>query len=247
MIAAGALPPSIVIGAVIFLLSDTAVISGAMPQARPAAVAVSTATSPFDSFIAEASQRFGIPITWISAVILQESRGDRAAVSPVGAMGLMQIMPATWTELRARYHLGANPFDPRDNILAGTAYLSELLQQFGSPAFLAAYNMGPARYSAYVEGGFALPTETQHYLAKLAPVVAEAHLLAGVETASSAAAPPSGSPLFVALSSNARPVAALPSNWSALATQPATHRASAQVEPAVASLFATSSAEDLFP
>ena len=73
-----------------------------------------------------------------------ESTNDPHALSPKGAMGLMQIMPKTWQELRARYGLGADPYEPRDNILAGAAYLRELHDRFGSPGFLAAYNAGPS-------------------------------------------------------------------------------------------------------
>ena len=57
----------------------------------------------------------------------------------------MQIMPATWGQLRARYGLGPDPFDVRDNIMAGAAYLRELHDRYGSPGFLAAYNAGPGR------------------------------------------------------------------------------------------------------
>jgi len=211
-------------------------------------VATPVSDRSLDGFIAEASQRFGIPIAWITAVIRQESRGDSVALSSAGAMGLMQIRPATWAELRDRYHLGSDPFDPRDNILAGAAYLSELLRQFGSPTFLAAYNMGPARYTAYVEGGLALPAETQHYLAKLAPIVANDHAFADGEIASPAAVPWTGSPLFVALSSNIGPAQESPPNdYPAIAQNAVIYHASAQVDPAVASLFATSPAGDLFP
>src|SRR3546814_5730962 len=76
-----------------------------------------------------------------------ESRGDVRAVSPKGAMGLMQLMPDTWASLRVRLGLGANPYDPRDNILAGAAYLREMHDRYGSPGFLAAYNAGPGRRS----------------------------------------------------------------------------------------------------
>jgi len=55
-----------------------------------------------------------------------ESGGDVLALSPQGAMGLMQIMPNTWAGLRARHGLGADPYEPRDNILAGAAYLREM-------------------------------------------------------------------------------------------------------------------------
>ena len=70
--------------------------------------------------------------------------------SPVGAMGLMQLMPETYDEVRARYGLSDDAFDPHNNILAGTAYLREMYDAFGSPGFLAAYNGGPARLEDYL-------------------------------------------------------------------------------------------------
>ena len=122
-------------------------------------------------YIAEAARRFGLPIAWIRAVMDAESAGDVRAVSPRGAMGLMQIMPNTWSELRTRYGLGRDPFDPRDNILAGAAYLREMHDRYGSPGFLAAYNAGPQRYDEYLAGVRALPAETRAYVAMLAPLV----------------------------------------------------------------------------
>jgi soluble lytic murein transglycosylase-like protein len=86
-------------------------------------------------------------------------------------MGLMQIMPKTWTELRARYGLGADPYDPRDNILAGAAYIRELYDRYGATGFLAAYNAGPGRYERHLATGRPLPDETQAYVAKLAPMI----------------------------------------------------------------------------
>jgi Transglycosylase SLT domain len=77
---------------------------------------------PFTAFVAEASQSFSIPASWIWAVMRIESAGDPRAVSPKGAMGLMQIMPKTYTGLRARHHFGPDAYNPRDNILAGAAY-----------------------------------------------------------------------------------------------------------------------------
>jgi hypothetical protein len=121
--------------------------------------------------IAEAARRFGVPAAWIQAVMAAESAGDARAVSPKGAMGLMQIMPDTWSELRARYGLGRDPFDPRDNILAGAAYLREMHDRYGSPGFLAAYNAGPQRYDEYLAGVRALPAETRAYVAMLAPLI----------------------------------------------------------------------------
>ena len=100
-----------------------------------------------------------------------ESAGRVSAVSNAGAMGLMQIMPDTWDELRIRHRLGRDPFDPRDNILAGTPYLREMFDRFGSPGFLAAYNAGPERYRQHVADGRPLPGETRAYLAKLLPMI----------------------------------------------------------------------------
>ncbi len=122
-------------------------------------------------YIAEAARRFGVPIAWIRAVMDAESAGEARAVSRKGAMGLMQIMPDTWSALRTRYGLGRDPFDPRDNILAGAAYLREMHDRYGSPGFLAAYNAGPQRYDEYLAGVRALPAETRAYVALLAPLV----------------------------------------------------------------------------
>ena len=132
---------------------------------------VAAAADPIAAIIAEASRRFGIPASWIRAVMQVESFGDVRALSPKGAMGLMQIMPEAWAALRSRYGLGADPFDAHDNIIAGAAYLRELLDRYGSPGFLAAYNAGPARYEDHVATGRALPAETQAYVAALAPVI----------------------------------------------------------------------------
>ncbi len=125
----------------------------------------------FAGFINEASQRFAIAPNWIRSVQSIESAGDVHARSPKGAMGLMQIMPATWAELRERYNLGNDPYDPHDNILAGTAYLRELLDRYGSPGVFAAYNAGPSRYEEHLAGG-SLPDETRAYVAKLANLLA---------------------------------------------------------------------------
>ena len=83
-----------------------------------------------------------VPAHWIRAVMQLESIGDKGALSPKGAMGLMQIMPETYAELRLRYHLGADPYEPRNNILAGAAYLREMHDRFGPGGFLAAYKRG---------------------------------------------------------------------------------------------------------
>lgn len=126
--------------------------------------------------IAAASRRFGVPEHWIAAVMRVESGGHltlngRPIRSSAGAMGLMQVMPRTYAELRTRYHLGANPYAPRDNIMAGAAYLREMFDRFGTPWFLAAYNAGPARLEQTLLTGRALPAQTQRYLAAVAPKI----------------------------------------------------------------------------
>ena len=125
----------------------------------------------FAAFIGEASRRFAIPEHWIRAVMQLESGANDRAISPKGALGLMQIMPRTWVELSVRYELGVDPLDPHDNILAGTAYLREMHDRFGSAGFLAAYNAGPERYKQHLTTGRPLPAETQAYVAALAPVI----------------------------------------------------------------------------
>ncbi|MFG1360129.1 MULTISPECIES: lytic transglycosylase domain-containing protein [Xanthobacter] len=166
-------------------------------HAQEAAVSLPDASDPFGAPIAEAAQRFGIPAAWIRAVMRAESAVDTTAVSPKGAMGLMQIMPETWAELRHRHRLGDDPFDPRDNILAGAAYLRELNDRYGAPGLLAAYHAGPARYKAYLAGR-PLPAETRAYVAMLAPAFGGGELLA--PTAAAPGSDPQswrGAPLFV--------------------------------------------------
>ena len=140
----------------------------------------------WDGFITEAAQRFAVPEDWIRGVIGAES-GGRAMLnglpitSPKGAMGLMQLMPETWQEMRLRYGLGDDPYDPHDNILAGTAYLRRLLDRFGTGAF-AAYNAGPGRFAAYLDGLQSLPAETQKYLLYIKTGVPEVAVSAPNET-----------------------------------------------------------------
>ncbi|MGP2494307.1 lytic transglycosylase domain-containing protein [Mesorhizobium sp. PUT5] len=122
--------------------------------------------------IAEAAHRFGIPAGWIAAVLAAESNGDPTAVSSAGAMGLMQLMPATWDEQRALHRLGSDPFQPRDSILAGAAYLRAMWDRYRTVTdMLGAYNFGPGRYDEYLAGERGLPQETRDYVAALAPVL----------------------------------------------------------------------------
>ncbi len=129
------------------------------------------AADPWGPYIREASRRFGVPEPWIRRVMRQESGGQEDVISWAGAMGLMQVMPDTYEALRGRYNLGADPFDPHNNILAGTAYLREMYDRFGSPGFLAAYNAGPNRLDLYLSNGTPLPEETVSYVAAIAPLL----------------------------------------------------------------------------
>lgn len=178
----------------------------ATAQSAPIAVpsAHASAINPLAAFTAEATRRFGIPAVWIEAVITVESAGDPHALSPKGAMGLMQLMPATWAAMRDQLDLGNDPFDPRANILAGTAYLSDLHARYGSPGFLAAYNAGPARYEDHLATGRPLPTETRAYLAVLTPMIESQHV--GGATALSAGRSWSAAPLFVLRIAGADPM-----------------------------------------
>ncbi|MDF1628012.1 MAG: lytic transglycosylase domain-containing protein [Parvibaculaceae bacterium] len=128
----------------------------------------------YQPHIAEASQRFSIPESWVRAVIMAESNGDRRALSPKGAMGLMQLMPDTWDELRDQYGLAADPYQPRANILAGTAYLKVMHDRFGYPGLFAAYNAGPGRYEEHLRTGKPLPAETRAYVARIAEMLVDA-------------------------------------------------------------------------
>lgn len=152
----------------------TSLVSARMPRAQEL-----DHVSRWHAEIAEASERFGVPAVWIERVMRAESRGrttlgGRPITSPAGAMGLMQLMPGTWAELRRRLRLGSDPHQPRDNILAGTAYLREMYDRFGYPGLFAAYNAGPGRYASALAAGQPLPAETRAYLASVAGTTREA-------------------------------------------------------------------------
>lgn len=143
---------------------------------------VPAAAGPIDRWsaqIAEASSRFAIPADWIRRVMRVESGGrpvlnGRPVVSSAGAIGLMQLMPGTWRDMQSLLGLGSDPQEPRDNILAGAAYLRLMYDRFGYPGLFAAYNAGPSRYSAYLSSGRRLPRGTDAYVAAVAPTTAGA-------------------------------------------------------------------------
>lgn len=132
-------------------------------------------SDPWGPHLRDAAARFNVPERWLRAIMRQESGGrpydanGLPITSPVGAMGLMQVMPRTYDTLRARHALGPDPYEPRDNILAGAAYIREMYDRFGAPGFAAAYNAGPDRVEAYLAGAKILPDETINYVASVAP------------------------------------------------------------------------------
>ncbi|MCG5237376.1 lytic transglycosylase domain-containing protein [Xanthobacter oligotrophicus] len=193
---------------VLFLASGL-LIGGASPGSATAQTTMPTlaySVTFYAAHIDEAAQRFELPASWIRAVLQAESGGDPRAISPAGAMGLMQIMPATWDELRVHHGLGADPFDPRDNILAGAAYLRQLHDRYGSiRAMLAAYNAGPARYEASLAGE-RLPLETRTYIAALAPIIDKESAAGATELVRPMAQSWREAPLFAAPLARSNPI-----------------------------------------
>ncbi|MEC0123932.1 lytic transglycosylase domain-containing protein [Paenibacillus pabuli] len=126
----------------------------------------------FESLIASASAKYGVPESLIKAVIDTESGFDPNVVSSAGAKGLMQLMDGTAAGLGV-----SNAYDPAQNIDGGTKYLSLQLQRFGGEVkmALAAYNAGPGRVSRLGVSSDAelmsvlnrLPSETQAYISKV--------------------------------------------------------------------------------
>ncbi|MDE2562739.1 MAG: transglycosylase SLT domain-containing protein [Sphingomonadales bacterium] len=225
-----------------FILAATLIAITAAPlpvdaaQGEPPAIA---SAHPYAAHVTEAARRFGLPEGWIWAVMRAESRGDPRALSPVGAMGLMQIMPATWATLTARYALGSDPYDVRANIHAGAAYLREMLDRYGDlAAALAAYNAGPGRVDEWRSGGRALPAVTRAYVDRIASTAE-----------GSGIAPQDGTPLappitwrnaglFIVRGDGASTATAAAASVQPIGSGPALpHPVSAQPAPVIHSLF----------
>ena len=150
--------------------------------------------------IQEAAKHFGVPESWIRSVMQAESGGrtmlgeTQPIVSSAGAMGLMQLMPQTYRDMRAQYGLGPNVFDPHDNIFAGAAYLRWLRGKYGYPTMFAAYNDGPGNLEERLKTGGLLPRETQLYLVN---VTAHVEGRTGAARGSAQFTRPNGEPILI--------------------------------------------------
>jgi len=133
---------------------------------RPSATAVSgRAPANINQLVEQAASRFQVDPELIHAIIRVESGYDPKAVSSKGAMGLMQLIPAT-----AQRFGVANPFDPKQNLEGGVNYLKYLLDLFGGDLSLslAAYNAG--EHSVQRSGGIPAIPETQDYVRKVTSI-----------------------------------------------------------------------------
>jgi hypothetical protein len=193
-------------GFVLYLIAMYMALSVCSARASAAEPIRSFGTGQWRSIMLEAAQRFAIPVAWIDAIIQTESAGcpflnGQQTTSPAGAMGLMQIMPQTWSRLARELGLGPDPYDPHDNIMAGAAYVRELYDRFGVDGFLAAYYSGPERYESFLRDGRVLPEKTLDYIVRVREAVIRAcHASISQDTA----VRPAESPLFVTL--DARPL-----------------------------------------
>jgi soluble lytic murein transglycosylase-like protein len=123
----------------------------------------------YDDIVEEAAQLYNLDPHMIRAVMQAESSFDATAVSPVGAIGLMQLMPAVAAELGA-----TDPLDPRQNIMAGSRYLRQLLDAHRGNVrlALASYNAGPGNVAKY--GTIPPFKETQNYVKKVTGLLSDA-------------------------------------------------------------------------
>lgn len=171
----------------------------------------------WNPLIAGASKRFGVPQSWLRAVMRAESGGrtmlgeHRPIVSVAGAMGLMQLMPSTYEDMRVQYGLGADPFDAHDNILASAAYLRWLRGKYGYPTMFAAYNDGPGNLEERLASGGLLPAETRLYLVD---VTASVEGRTGARRLLAELTRPNGSPILVDCAAVVRVRAALPDEYA---------------------------------
>ena len=129
-------------------------------NSRVARPSKNSSPQTINTFIHAAATEHGVDPLLIKAIIKAESNFNPGAISPKGAQGLMQLMPATAKDLQV-----ADPFDPQENITGGTKYLRSLLDNYGwnLELSLAAYNAGPGK----VKGRMPNIGETKTYVSKV--------------------------------------------------------------------------------
>jgi soluble lytic murein transglycosylase-like protein len=176
-------------------------------------------TRRWNPYIAEASNRVDVPQSWIRAVMQIESGGrttlgeNGPITSSAGAMGLMQIMPSTYEDMRLQHGLGSDPYDPRDNILAGAAYLRWLRGRYPYPTLFAAYNDGPGNLEERLMRGGLLPTETRNYVGDITLTLKTGAAL--VHWKKARFTRPDGSPVWIGGTAGGTVRAALPGEYAA--------------------------------
>lgn len=145
--------------------------------ARERALTPTQLIARWQPIVSKAAHHAGVPVAWINAVMRVESGGrtmlnqSQPMVSVKGAIGLMQVLPGTYQDMRSQYRLGPDPFDPNDNIKAGAGYLRWLRGKYGYPTMFAAYNAGPGQVDNVLGGAAHLPAETRAYVARIAAIL----------------------------------------------------------------------------
>jgi hypothetical protein len=122
---------------------------------------------------------------------------NQPMVSDKGALGLMQVLPGTFAEMRAQYRLGADVFDPNNNINAGAAYLAWLRKKYGYPALFAAYNAGPGQVDDVLTHTRPLPAETRAYLAGIDKILGGTGGVDGAAINAAKFTRPDGTPVLI--------------------------------------------------
>lgn len=171
----------------------------------------------WDPTVQEASLRFHVPQPWIRAVMVAESGGrtmsaeNKPLRSSAGALGIMQLMPDTYKDMRAAYGLGPDPQNPHDNILAGTAFLRRLFLAYGFPMMFSAYNDGPGNLEYRLTHRELLPLETRNYVEDITRALLGGHGLHGARVSLTR---PDGAPVMIDVATVVQIRAALPGEYA---------------------------------